>query len=285
MIRGSHASAAESRLNRMNYSIPTPRGRRSFRAFAAILSLASVLGTAPPQTGTKEWSRVYVSAYGCERDQSTFFTSAPAFPEVELYDQRQIPKTGSNAIIRPVLHRGTGDEWGAVGFYFDIAPGYYELFLSFRGRSPCGANGPLIVIPGADRHMVVFGENGVTDWHAGLALAGVMPVENGISVQAVLLDHPAKCGDDIAQYAVKESNGVVDAGVYYANLMAYDRQDHTIALVLSGALLTRRAILFTVPLGGPNHARDLVIRSLFYDAVTVALQTTPPGHFTCISHY
>ena len=63
-----------------------------------------------------------------------------------------------------------------------------------------------------------------------------MPVENGISVQAVRLDHPAKCGDDIAQYAVKESDGVVDTGVYYANLMAYDRHDHTIALFLSGAL-------------------------------------------------
>ena len=160
MIRGSHASPAESRLNRMNYSIPTPRGRRSFLAFAAILSLASVLGTAPPQTGAKEWSRVYVSAHGCERDRSTLFTSAPAFPEVELYDQSQIPKTRSNAVeFGPCSTEGLGTNRGAVGFYFDITPGYYELFLSFRGRSPCGANGPLIVIPGAARRMVVFAEN------------------------------------------------------------------------------------------------------------------------------
>jgi len=261
------------------------RGRRSLLGFVVILSLASVLGAAPPQSGTKDWSRVFVSAYGCERDQSTFFTPTPALPDVELYDQSQISKAGNNPAIRPTIHRSTGDEWGAVGFYFDVTPGYYELTLSFNGRSPCGANGPLIVIPGADRHIVVFGDNGVADWHARLALAGVMPVDYGISVQAVLLDRPAKRGDDIAQYTFKESDGAVDAGIYYANLMAYDRQDHTIALVLSGALLTRRAILFTVPLGGPNHARDLVIRSLFYDAVTVALQTTPPGHFTCISHY
>ena len=256
----------------------------TFLRFAAIV-LAWSLGAAAPQNGANEWSRVFVSAYGCERDQSSFFTPAPALPEVELYDQSQISKAGSNATIRPTLHRATGAEWGAVGFYFDITPGYYELTLSFSGRSPCGANGPLIVIPGANRHIVVFGDNGVTDWHARLALAGVMPVAYGISVQAVRLDRPAKCGDDIAQYTFKESDGVVDAGVYYANLMAYDRQDHTIALVLSGGLLTRQAILLTVPLGGSNHARDLVIRSLFYDAVWVALQTTPPGHFTCISHY
>lgn len=277
-----HTSSA-AKMSRMNCT-PTLRGRRSFLTFATILSLASMLGAAPPQSSNKDWSRVFVSAYSCERDQSSFFTPSPALPQVELYDQSQ-SKAGSDAITRPVLHRGTGNEWGAVGFYFDIAPGYYELFLSFRGRLPCSANGPLIVIPGADRHMVVFAENAVTDWHARLALAGVMPVENGISVQAVLLDRPAKCGDDIAQYTVKESDGVVDAGVYYANLMAYDRQDHTIALFLSGALFTQRAILLTVPLGGPNHAHDLVIKSLFYDAVWVALQTTPPGHFTCISHY
>ena len=205
----------------------------TFLRFAAIV-LAWSLGAAAPQNGANEWSRVFVSAYGCERDQSSFFTPAPALPEVELYDQSQISKAGSNATIRPTLHRATGAEWGAVGFYFDVTPGYYELTLSFSGRSPCGANGPLIVIPGANRHIVVFGDNGVTDWHARLALAGVMPVTYGISVQAVRLDRPAKCGDDIAQYTFKESDGVVDAGVYYANLMAYDRQDHTIALVLSG---------------------------------------------------
>lgn len=256
----------------------------TFLRLAVIVSLASLLGAAP-QSGPKEWSRVFVSVYGCERDQSSFFTPAPALPEVELYDQSQMSKAGSNVTIRPTVHRAAGDEWGAVGFYFDVTPGYYELTISFSGRSPCGANGPLIVIPGADRHIVVFSDNGVTDRHARFALAGVIPVAYGISVQAVRLDRPAKCGDDIAQYTFKESDGVVDAGVYYANLMAYDQQDHTIALVLSGALFTRRAILLTVPLGGPNHARDLVIRSLFYDAAWVALQATPPGHFTCISHY
>lgn len=259
--------------------------QRTLLRFAAIVAVAPLLGAASPQSGAKEWSRVFVSAYGCERDQSSLFTPAPALPEVELYNQNQISKAGSNATTRPTIHRATGYEWGAVGFYFDITPGYYELTLSFKGRSPCGANGPLIVIPGASRHVVVFAGNGVTDWHARLALAGVMPVADGISVQAVLLDRPAKCGDDIAQYTFEESDGVIDAGVYYANLMAYDRQDHTIALVLSGAFFTRRAILLTTPLGGRNHARDLVIRDLFDDAVWVALQMTPPGRFTCIGGY
>jgi len=260
-------------------------GRRPFLRFAAILSLTAVLGAAPGPSSSDEWSRVYVTAYGCERDQSSFFTTAPTLPVVELYDQSKISKAESNAIIRPTIHRTIGEQWGAVGFYFDITPGYYELALSLSGRSPCGANGPLIVTRGARRNIVIFASNGVTDWHARLEIAGVMPVGYGISVQAVRLDRPAKCGDEIAQYTVRESDGVVDAGVYYANLMAYDLQDHTIALILSGALFTRRAILLTAPLGGPNHARDLVIRSLDYDAVWVALQTTQPGRFTCISRF
>ncbi|MGA8797959.1 MAG: hypothetical protein WB526_12965 [Candidatus Cybelea sp.] len=260
-------------------------GRQRFLRFAAILSLAAALDAAPAQRGSKDWSRVYVTAYGCEPNQSSFFTTAPTLPGVELYDQSETSKAGSSAVIRPTIHRTAGEEWGAVGFYFDMAPGYYELALSFSGRSPCGANGPLIVIPGATRNIVVFASNGITDWHARLALAGVMPVSYGIGIQAVLLDRPAKCGDDIAQYAIKETDGVVDAGVYYANLMAYDRQDHTIALILSGALFTRRAILLTVPLGGPKHARDLLIRSLDYDAVWKALQTTPAGRFTCINRF
>jgi hypothetical protein len=221
--------------------------------FATVLLLASALAAAPPQRTTKDWSRVFVSAYGCERDQSSFFTSSPALPRVELYDQS---KVGSDAIIRPTVHRGTGYEWGAVSFYFDITPGYYELVLFFSGRSICGANGPLIVIPGADRHIIVFAENGVTDWHARLGLAGVMPVENGISVQAVRLDRPAKCGDDIAQYTVKESDGVVDAGVYYANLMAYDRK--TIQSRFSCLGLFSRSVRYSLP----RHSGGRITRTI-----------------------
>jgi hypothetical protein len=112
------------------------------------------------------------------------------------------------------------------------------------------------VIPGADRHIIVFAENGVTDWHARLGLAGVMPVENGISVQAVRLDRPAKCGDDIAQYTVKESDGVVDAGVYYANLMAYDRK--TIQSRFSCLGLFSRSVRYSLP----RHSGGRITRTI-----------------------
>lgn len=251
---------------------------------ALTLFATSLMDSGATRASSQEYSRVYVTVYDCSNNQGGSSTASVSLPTVELYDQSAIGKRGASPILHPQLHKGIGVE-GGVGFYFDVTPGYYELSLLCASREVRAANGPLIVIPGANRNIVVFAANGVTDWHARLALAGVLPIESGISVRAVLLDRPAKCGDEFMYYAAKESDGIVDGGVYYANLMAYDQQDLTIALVLSGALFTQREILLTKPLGGPGHAHDLVIRSLDYDAVWAALQATPPGRFVCVDRF
>jgi hypothetical protein len=239
------------------------------------------LSTALPTDAQKPFSLVYVTAYRCPSVDNGNVTYESGVPTVTLYDQSAVGK--AHAPITPIIRSVVKTEM-TVQFYFDVTPGYYEAFISFPGKAVCSSNGPLAVIPGAPRHLFVMPSNGIADWHAELALAGVMP-DTDISVRAVLLDRPAKCGDDPRNYVAKQSDGIVDDGVYYANLMAYDRQDHTIALILSGALFSERAILLTEPLGGPSHGRDLVIKSLDYDALWVVLAATPQNRFACIPHF
>jgi hypothetical protein len=230
--------------------------------------LSSVILPANAQNGV---SRVYVTAYGCTAG-SARPESDVGTPTVSLFEKKERNE------LTPATH-AEARMLGAMRFYFDVAPGYYELSLIFHGKEICGSNGPLVVIEGASRHLFVVGGNGVTDWHAELAIAGTVPIK-GLSVRAVLLDRAAKCGDDPRGYGVKESDGTVDDGVYYANLMAYDRQDHTIALVLTGALFSERTILITQPLGGPSHARDLVVKSLSQSMLQVA--ASAPNAFSCV---
>ncbi len=80
----------------------------TFLRLAVIVSLASLLGAAP-QSGPKEWSRVFVNFYGCERDESSFYTGA-CLAGCRLYDQSQMSKARSNVTIRPTVHRAAGDE-------------------------------------------------------------------------------------------------------------------------------------------------------------------------------
>jgi hypothetical protein len=229
-----------------------------------------------PAGAQREVSRVYVTAYSCSEIRLGTRSASPGTPTVELYSQSQ---TGMQALAKPKIDV-TVRMQDAVQFYFDAAPGYYELFIDFPGTL-CAANGPLAVITGAARHLFVMTSKAVMDWHARLALAGVLPA-SGVSVRAVLLDRPARCGDDPRDYTIKESDGVVDAGVYYANLSAYEEENKTIALMLKGALFTERAVLLMQPLGGPSGNSELVIKNLDYDPVLLAVAAAGPNRFACI---
>jgi hypothetical protein len=120
------------------------------------------------------------------------------------------------------------------------------------------------------------------DWHARLAVVGAVPAD-GLNVKVATLTHPAKCGDIIQEYNDLDSDGAMDDGLYYANVMAYDMMDHRVALMLSGALFTSGAVLLTQPLGGQSHGRDLVIKD-----VTPATQravAAAPNRFVCIAGF
>lgn len=241
----------------------------------------SWLTTTSAALAESDASRVYVEAYTCMVDEHGYPLANPGTPEVTLRDQN--PDGSTRSISKPPVHIVLKSP-GVVQFYFDTAPGNYDALVDLLGKGSCGSNGPLVVIPGASRHLFVMTGKGVMDWHARLALAGVLP-DPAMTVRAVVLDRPAKCGDDPRDYTVRESDGVVDDGVYYANLMAYDRQDHTVALIISGALFTERAILLTQPLGGPKHSHDLVLKNLFYDTVWIVVGATPPNRFACIPKF
>jgi hypothetical protein len=51
----------------------------------------------------------------------------------------------------------------------------------------------------------------------------------------------------------ERTQAVIDGGAYYANLHAYGKQNHTVALEFSGAMFTRGAILLT---NTPDTAAD-----------------------------
>jgi hypothetical protein len=55
------------------------------------------------------------------------------------------------------------------------------------------SNGPLIVLPGHDRHLFIAGCR-AADWHDVAAVAGRMPISD-ITVSVLHYSHPMRCGD------------------------------------------------------------------------------------------
>jgi hypothetical protein len=250
---------------------------RGFRYSTVVVFAYLFLHTASPIEAAPIVSHVYVTAY-CTTDLPGGPVVDSGVPTVTLYDQRSVGRTPWKQ-IKPLVDV-LGRMNGAVRFMFDAAPGNYDSFIKFPSFG-CGRNGPLVVVEGHDRHLFIAG-NAIMDWHARLALAGSIP-SDGLSVKAVTLDRPANCGDDPREYNDLDSDGLTDDGYYYANVMAYAKQDHTIALMLSGALFTAGAILLTQPLGGPSHGRDLVIKNITPEILRAV--AAAPNKFTCVAGF
>jgi hypothetical protein len=217
-------------------------------------SIATANGDAPT-------SRVYVVGYPCAATGEVAGMSSS--PTVTLYDQGFYGDSANPIGEHPSLTitRAATDE---VDFYFDVRPGNYDAFVHFPTQDPksvCGRNGPLVVIPGKDRHLFVAAMSGVTDWHSPAAIAGTLPLP-GVRVSVLLYDHPMRCGDDVRSFdpnTFKPTNvphisgTIIDGGAYYTNFHAYGKQDHTLALEFSGALFTHGVVLLTVtPETSPN---------------------------------
>jgi hypothetical protein len=227
-----------------------------FGRFAA--SLLAIAVACVPTTGStdeKATSRVYVIAYPCPANRGVAVVAA-GDPVVDLYDQAFYGDSGKRTSIKsPVtVTKATTD---TVEFYFDVYPGNYDAFIRFPTSNPkaiCSRNGPLIVLPGRDRHLFVATIPGFSDWHAAGAVAGTLPMK-GAGVSVLVYDRQMHCGDNVRSFDPKTfkptvtphvGNAVIDDGAYYENIHAYGKQDHTIALEISGALFTRAAILLTI---------------------------------------
>ncbi|HEX3670790.1 MAG TPA: hypothetical protein VHT92_03700 [Candidatus Cybelea sp.] len=218
-------------------------GRLSLFLLAALILPLPVQGTVPST------SRVYVKAIPCSSDSHGQQANITGPPEVTLYDQA-VPGNGGQT-VRPRLNV-TKFAVDTVSFYFDIAPGLYDAFFRFAASTKMvGGNGPLIVISGRDRHLVVAACNNVVDWHARAAIAGLLPVPN-VTVSVLVFKHPMRCGDDYnaldqktlqPMFMSKTWDAVIDDGAYYANFYGWGKQDRNLALRFSGALFTEGAIL------------------------------------------
>jgi hypothetical protein len=223
-------------------------------AFLSCVAAVVALGMgARADTGL---SRVYVTAYPCPPTQG--IVVIPGAPEVALSDQAFYGDRSASAITPSITV--TKQTQYATEFYFDVKPGNYDAFLTFPTQrkgsrfAMCGRNGPLDVLMGKDRHLFVAAGTGITDWHLPGVVSGALPVK-GVDVSVLVYPHPMKCGDDVNWYGPdaratavtpREYEAVMDDNAYYANIRAYGKQDHTVALRFSGALFTEGVVLLTV---------------------------------------
>jgi len=200
-------------------------------------------------------SRVYVVAYPCAPAEGGPVV-APGDPVVSVHDQAFYGDPGDwvETTPRVTMTSATSD---TVEFYFDLPPGNYSAWIRFPTKNPkefCSRNGPLVVLPGKDRHLFVATMDGVTDWHSVAAVAGRLPM-SGVRVSVLVYDHPMHCGDDVRSYDPKtfratvsphDGSAVIDDGAYYQNIHAYGKVDHTVAIAVSGGLFTQGTVLLTV---------------------------------------
>ncbi len=158
----------------------------NFGYFSAALLVATACIPMRVPADDAATSRVYVVAYRCTPNQGAALV-ALGDPVVDLYDQAFYGDAGDPVSIKPsvTVTKATTD---TVEFYFDVHPGNYDasIRLPMLKRSlVCGRNGPLVVLPGRDRHLFVAAMTGSTDWHAPGAVAGTLPIE-GVDVSVLV---------------------------------------------------------------------------------------------------
>ncbi|MGA8100063.1 MAG: hypothetical protein WB810_15515, partial [Candidatus Cybelea sp.] len=223
--------------------------------------------------------RIYVTAIPCSFDSKGQRVEIMGPPNVTLSDQASLVEFDHKGITPSVTV--TQSESNRISFYFDAEPGFYEVFLRFPNSStPIGNNGPLIVIPRRDRHLVVASCNSVTDWHARGVIAGLLPITN-LTVSALVFEHSMQCGDDYRAlnqgtlqplFKFTTRSVVTDDGAYYATFYGVGKQDRTIALLFSGALYNEGAILVTNAARTPDHKLPFIRKDITQDVIEAALR-------------
>lgn len=243
---------------------------------APALLLSVLLAQAPAYSGTPAASRVHISMYPCTHDAHGNSITWRGEPVVTLYDRQHYGDSAYSGFFPKVTV--TKSEGAEAGFYFDVRPGNYEAIVRFS-QSPLIFihNGPLIVIPGYDRHLFVAGCS-LTDWHSVAAVAGAMPVGD-VTVSVLVFERKVHCGDQIDALDQKTLKplapyrrwpAVIDGGAYYANFHGYGKQDQTIALEFGGALFTRGTVLITATPDTPSEKPPLIIKDVTPELIKTA---------------
>lgn len=235
---------------------------------ACLFAIMLVLGIpVPVWPDTSPLSRVHVTAVSCLRGSKRDFIDRVVPPSVTLYDQNENERNTEKA-PRVTVTEATKTE---IHFYFDAAPGFYEALLAFPDLSrSIGHNGPLIVLPGRDRHLMVSTCQSLADWHARGVVTGLLPAIP-VTVSVLVFSKPMRCDDDFRalnqatdqpMFPFRVWDAVIDDGAYYANFYGYGKQDHSVALLLSGALFEEGAILLTDTPNTSSDARPYIRKDL-----------------------
>ncbi len=266
------------------------------RLLLTALVLLGVTGVVPSPSANVGPSRVYVTLYPCGSSQNVVI--AAGAPEVHLYDQAfygdpKLPPTIDPAIT---ITNQTAD---AIDFYFDVKPGTYDAFISLpiqhQGSKMglCGGNGPLDVLSGKDRHLLVAAMSGITDWHLPGVVAGNLPMR-GVDVSVLVYPHPMHCGDDVNWYGSetptstetpRKYDAVIDDGAYYANIHSYGKQNRTVALRFSGALFTSGTILLTVTPDTNQHKPPFIEKDITADILRAATASPFRQVLACVDGF
>jgi hypothetical protein len=253
----------------------------------ALFLVAPLMASLPSSANAEQaTSRVYVSTYPCTTAQDIETINSAGTPTVTLYDRNHYGEGEYDGFTPPVVVDKTLTGWSE--FHFDVMPGNYEAFIRFSNLPQLSfRNGPLIVLPAHERHLLVAG-CGLADWHSVGAIAGELPLAN-VGVSVMLFDHPVRCGDDyrsLDQKTLKvllprqRSEAVMDDGAYYANFHGYGKQEHTLALVFSGALFTEGGILLTSTPSTATGKPPFIIKNLTPEIIQTAFKAD--GKLACV---
>ena len=272
-------------------------GRRGFRRPVLAFPYLAVLLSALPISAAAQpiVSRVYVKAFTCAKEGEP---QSPALrPKVVLFNEAfdESAESVARGEIDPAIRvvQITDD---AVNFYFDVPPGNYYAGVHFPHSTKsgvCGRDGPLVVIPGKDRHLFIATCECISDWHSRAAVAGSLPFGN-LSVSVLVYDHPMKCGDPIRQYdsttlkpinVPRWSRAVIDGEAYYANFHAYGKQDKTIALEFGGDLFTRGAILVTESPDFRRGEPPFILKDITPQVLHAALAPASAEKLACVAGF
>jgi hypothetical protein len=255
-----------------------------------LLLLVALAFPTPVLSSVPVMSHIYVTTIPCSSDSRGRQVDLTGPPEVSLYDQAALGKTDQKA-IRPTV-TVTAFASDPVTFHFDIAPGFYDAFFRFPASTGfIGRNGPLIVISGKDRHLVVAACNITSDWHARGVMAGLLRVPN-VMVSVLVFEHSMKCGDDYnaldqktlqPMFKVRASAAAVDEGAYYANFYGWGQQDGNLALRFSGALFTEGAILVTNTPDTRSDRLPFLRKDITEDIVIAAMRAN--GKLACVDGF
>jgi len=189
---------------------------------------------------------VTARAYGCD------FTGAASI-SIFVQNERIFGSAGNEIVVPATV---LADH--SLQFVFQLPPGPFDISYSV-GKTCYSGGGGLIVLPGHDRHVVLwmYPSLFVTDWHNRRFFAGTLP-PFGLSVSVVIMNQ-----DGCPSSSSPETAAAIDDGAYY---VSYLSGRHAF-LKLRSASLDGALYIALTDASSLNPNNQLVVRNITIDDV------------------